>query len=439
MPRLLTGTAGSVSSPARGRHNLVAVVGVCALAAALIGWTASRASARPARTTGSAAPADILIGAPLPLSGAGAAFGTTYLKSMQMTVDAINAGGGIKSLGGAKLRLLTADDQGNAARDVQLLNEMASQGVTAFVGPMLSATVIPSVSTFTRLQIPFVGPQLDNAVTDQGSRFVFRVSNRANGWAANVFQFLRAQKLTPKIKSIGVVGINVPPGTSTTDSIAASSKKLGWQVTKIDYDQRTTLDFAPIVQRLASANVDLIAGYQNPNDSILFAKAIGAQSWRPRLGFIWVIGGQQLPSFMTSVGSIANNWLVANYVGPIAKQQGASPQLRRLAAKFQEESNAEMTAIAGGGPSIITVLAAGIDKAKSRDPKKVRDAIAALNWKSAKDAPFPYYSFAGGVKFIANGDNIRFQPTFTQLNATKGQTAVYPPALATGKLVLPAR
>lgn len=436
MSRLSAGTTGSVPSSARGRHTLVTVAGVVAVAVALLGWTASQASGR---SHAAAAPADILIGAPLPLSGAGAAFGTTYLKSMQLTVDAINARGGISSLGGAKLRLLTADDQGNPARAIQLLNEMGSQGVSAFVGPMLSATVIPSVGTFSRLQIPFVGPQLDNAVTDQKSEYVFRVSNRATGWAANVFQFLRAVKLTPKIKSIGIVGINVPPGTSTTDVMAASARKLGWNVTKIDYDQRTTLDFAPIVSRLADANVDLIAGYQNPNDSILFAKAIGAQSWRPGSGFIWVIGGQQLPSFMTSVGSTANNWLVANYVGPITKQKGASAPLRALAKTYLNQTKADMTAIAGGGPSIITVLAAGILKAKSRNPQKIRDAIASLNWKSAKDAPFPYYSFAGGVKFIANGDNIRFRPTFTQLHATKGQTAVHPPSLATGKLVLPAR
>jgi branched-chain amino acid transport system substrate-binding protein len=437
MSPLTAGTPGSVSSSARTRRRLFPAVGLAAALA--LASSASLASARPLAGSTANAPADVLIGAPMPLSGAGAAFGTPYLKSLQMTVDAINARGGIKSLGGAKLRLVTADDQGDPARDVQLLNEMASQKVSAFAGPLLSATVIPSVSTFTRLQIPFVGPQLDNAVTDQGSKYVFRVANRATGWAANVYQFLRAQKLTPKIKSIGIVGINVPPGTSTTDVVAASAKKLGWQVTKIDYDQRTTLDFAPLVSRLASADVDLIVGYQNPNDSILFAKAIGAQSWRPGLGFVWVIGGQQLPSFMTSVGSVANNWLVANYVGPIAKQRGASAPLRKLAAQFQAETQAEMTAIAGGGPAIMTVIAAGIQNAKSRDPQKVRDAIAKIRWKSATDAPFPYYSFAGGVRFYSNGDNILFRPTFTQLNATKGQTAVYPPNLATGKLVLPAR
>jgi branched-chain amino acid transport system substrate-binding protein len=420
------------------RHfRLATVVGATA-ATMLVAGGASQAAVEPLASQKQQVD-DVLIGAPLPLSGAGASFGNPYLKSMQMTVDAINARGGIKSLGGAKLRLIVADDQGQAARSVQLLNQMAAQGVSAFIGPMLSATVIPSVNTFSRLQIPFVGPQLDNEVTDQGSRYTFRVANRASGWAANVFQFFRAKKITPQIKSIGIVGINVPPGSSTTAVLEKSSKRLGWNTTKIDYDQRTTLDFAPIVARLRSANPDIVAGYQNPNDAILFAKAIGEQSWRPKLGFIWIVGGQQLPSFMRSVGAVANNWIVANYVGPITQTKRASAALRNMARKFQAETGDPMTAISGAGPSTITVLAAGIQKAKSRDPQKIRDAIASLRWKNGRFAPWPFYSYAGGVRFIENGDNIAFRPTFTQLHATRGQTAVYPDDLATGKLVWPAR
>lgn len=420
------------------RFRMSVVLVLAAGAVLALAGGASEAAVTPSTSTVGQAD-DILIGAPLPLSGAGASFGQPYLKSMQMTVDAINGRGGIKSLGGAKLRLLVADDQGQAARSVQLLNQMAAQGVSAFIGPMLSATVIPSVNTFSRLQIPFVGPQLDNEVTDQGSRYAFRVSNRATGWAGNVFQFLRAKNKTAQIKSIGIVGINVPPGSSTTDVLEKGSKRLGWRTTKIDYDQRTTLDFSPIVARLRSANPDLVAGYQNPNDAILFAKAIGEQSWRPKHGFIWIVGGQQLPSFMRAVGSVANNWIVANYVGPIIKTKLASAPLRTMARRFEAQTGDPMTAISGAGPAIITTLAAGIQKAKSRDPRKIRDAIASLRWKNGRLAPWPFYSFAGGVRFIANGDNVAFRPTFTQLHATRGQTAVYPDDLATGKLVWPAR
>jgi branched-chain amino acid transport system substrate-binding protein len=241
------------------------------------------------------------------------------------------------------------------------------------------------------------------------------------------------------VKKIGVVGINVPPGTSTTDVLAAGAKKLGWEITRIDYDQRTTLDFAPIVSRLASANVDLVTGYQNPNDAILFAKAVAQQSWRPKQGFVWVAGGHYLTSFAQSVGPAADRWLDASYSGPIAQQKAYSAALRTLAARFATQAEQPLLGLAGAGPAIITVLAAGLEKAKSTDPEKLRDALATVRFKSAKDAPFPYYSMAGGVRFNANGDNIAWRPTFVQLSSAGGQRAVFPTQVATGKLAWPAK
>ena len=380
---------------------------------------------------------EVVIGAPLPLTGTGGAFGVPYLAALQLTVDAINAKGGIKSLGGAKLRLEAVDDASDAARDAQLIQQLAAKDVSAFVGPLLSASVISSVPVITRSERPFVGPNLDNAVTDAGSPWIFRVAGRATTWGDQAFDWLdgtlKAESST--VRKIGIVGIDVPPGTSTTEIIEARAKGLGWEVVKINYDQRTTLDFAPIVSRLRDANVDIVMGYQNPNDAVLFAKAVSQQSWKPANGFVWIAGGQYLTSFKEAVGPIADSWVVESYAPELSASK--TPEIKELAAQFEAKVNQPLRGLAGAAPAIITVLAAAIEKAASADPTKIRDALKDLSFATPADAPFPYYSMAGGVEFDDKGDNTRWKGIIVQWEGDK-QISVSPEEVTDGQLAWPA-
>lgn len=56
-----------------------------------------------------AAPADINVGVILPLSGANAQFGINSRQGLELVADELNAAGGIKSLGGARIKLVIAD------------------------------------------------------------------------------------------------------------------------------------------------------------------------------------------------------------------------------------------------------------------------------------------------------------------------------------------
>lgn len=358
---------------------------------------------------------EVVIGAPLPLSGPGAGFGTPYLTALQLTVDAINEAGGIESLGGAKLRLDAVDDASDATRDAQLLQQMAAQGVSVFAGPLLSATVINSVPIITRAEIPFVGPSLDSAVTDPESPWMFRVVNRADAWGDQAFEWidatLKEQGVT--IEKIGVVGINVPPGTSTTERMIAGAEAAGWEAVNISYDQKTTTDFAPIVAQLAQADVDLVTGYQNPNDAVLFAQAVAAQDWRPEQGFVWIAGGQYLSSFGEATGASTNHWVDLSYAADLSASP--VPELEAIAAAFQEETGQPMVGLAASAPAIITVIAAAIEKAASPDPAKIADALRSLEFSSPDSAPFPYYSMRGGLSFNEkNGDNLKWEGTMIQ-------------------------
>lgn len=56
-----------------------------------------------------ARPAEVKIAVVVPLSGPWARNGELHVKGAQMAADDINAAGGIKALGGARIRLITVD------------------------------------------------------------------------------------------------------------------------------------------------------------------------------------------------------------------------------------------------------------------------------------------------------------------------------------------
>ena len=58
---------------------------------------------------GLSAEPDIVIGAPNSLTGGLAEGGTRFVAALKIAFDQINAAGGIKSMGGAKLRMVVAD------------------------------------------------------------------------------------------------------------------------------------------------------------------------------------------------------------------------------------------------------------------------------------------------------------------------------------------
>lgn len=373
------------------------------------------------------------------LTGAGAGFGIPLLHAQQVAVNEINAHGGIKELGGAKLKLVVADSQSDPAVAGRLVRKMAGEGVSAFTGPELSSLAVANVPVIQRLHIPLFTSSIDDRVSENNAGYVFRTVNRASTFGlagAHYLRDLETSKHTP-ISRIGIVGVNIPPGTPIDDALAGQAKNYGWQVTRIDYDPTTTKDYSPIVAKLKAANVQVVTGYQNPNDAIAFAKAMTAQDWRPQYGFVWVAGGQYLKTFKQALGSAVNGWIDVSFTGGLDTSK-FSPQVQEYAHAYMDKPSADLgNAYAGAW---VTLAADAIGKAKSRDPEKIAAAARTLSFASGQTgSEYPYWTQAGGLKFDANENNVDWSPTIVQLvgSGTGEQNVVYPPDLASAEVQWP--
>ena len=127
-------------------------------------------------TVGRAQAKEVKLGYILPVTGPLAFEAQLSLNGLQLAVDEINAAGGVKSLGGAKLTLLPGDTQ----QKVELGNSEAArlidQGVTVLIGPFSSLVAFSVRQVTEKNKTPFMllAAVADN-LTEGGLRYVFRV------------------------------------------------------------------------------------------------------------------------------------------------------------------------------------------------------------------------------------------------------------------------
>jgi len=91
-----------------------------------------------------AQPRPVKIGLVHPVSGALAYSGSQGRLGCQMAIDEINAAGGIKALGGAKVEAALADSQSRPELGVAEVERLQQDGVAAYVGCFSSAIALPA-------------------------------------------------------------------------------------------------------------------------------------------------------------------------------------------------------------------------------------------------------------------------------------------------------
>jgi len=125
---------------------------------------------------------EIVIGAPLPLSGAMATIGLSCQRGHDLAVEDINAAGGIKALGGAKIKIVYADiksDQTVTMSETERL--IATYHPAAILGAYGSSLTYVATEASERNKVPFLAPMAQaDAITDRGFKYVFRQAIRAS-------------------------------------------------------------------------------------------------------------------------------------------------------------------------------------------------------------------------------------------------------------------
>jgi branched-chain amino acid transport system substrate-binding protein len=119
----------------------------------------------------------------VPLSGPWARQGMLVKFGAETAIDEINAAGGIKALGGAKLELVAIDAGDSAEKAKNAAQRLVAQepDVVGGMGAWLSTFTLAVTEVTERAQMPWLTLSYSDTITDRSFKYVFQTSPTA-GW-----------------------------------------------------------------------------------------------------------------------------------------------------------------------------------------------------------------------------------------------------------------
>ena len=133
----------------------------------------------------------IKIGAVEPLTGAIATIGKNNVNGYRLAVEQINAAGGIKSLGGAKLELLVADTEGKQEVGMSQTESLIEKGVVGLLGAYQSSVTFVTTQVAERNRTLFIVPiSVADSITGIGFKYTFRIVETGSMLINQVYQFI---------------------------------------------------------------------------------------------------------------------------------------------------------------------------------------------------------------------------------------------------------
>ena len=237
---------------------------------------ASRIAARARAQT----PSEVKIAMLVPLSGPWARSGILEKLGAEMAIDDVNAAGGIKSMGGAKLRLMQFDTQDSAEKSKDAAQRMLSQepNLVGGFGCWLSSFTLAVTEVTERAELPWLTLSYSDLITGRGYKYVFQTSPTADAQAKQLLPAIvdLAQKTTGKRPTkIALLADNTAANISFLKEVREHTlKDIG--LTAV-YDQMYTppiADATTLVQPIRSARPDfcIMLSSNVPDDKLLLDK-----------------------------------------------------------------------------------------------------------------------------------------------------------------------
>jgi branched-chain amino acid transport system substrate-binding protein len=392
---------------------------------------------------GAAAQQPVKIGVIYPLSGNSASAGNYSKMAIEVGADVVNngnaelakimpiaKGGGLSGLGGAKIQLIFADNQGTpAAGQNQALRLISEEKVAAIIGAYQSGITVTASAIAERHGIPFLTAESVAAnLTERGFKWFFRTTPVAIDFARAYSTFLREQKAAgQKVGSVALVHENTEYGNSVASVIADQFAKDGLPVTqKIAYSANSS-DVQPQVLQLKEKNPDVAIFISYTSDAILYTKTMKELGWKPAI-MIADNAGFNDPAFVKSLGGSVEG--LVNRSTFAGGKPGSVPELFNELYK-KKTGGDSLDDVSARGLQGFLVMADAINRAGSTDPAKIRDALKATNLPASQ-----MVTGYEGVKFDDKGQNVLASTLITQMRG--GQyVSIWPKDRATAQIVLP--
>src|SRR5689334_6212961 len=342
----------------------------------------------------------INIGGLYPSTGSMAQIGQACVVAAKLAVEMVNNAGGVKALGGAKLNLIISDVQSDTAVTRTETDRLISGNkLSAIHGCYASALTLIASEVCERAKVPIITGSSSDQL-NKGRHFTFTPFARASQFAKAQLQMSKLVGDKPKA---AVIFENTAFGTATSNGLRELAPGEGVEIVLFEPYSAGFTDAGPLINKVKASGANMLFSVSYLNDLILIVRTV------KQVGLNVAInggsGGFVIPDFYKNVGKLADGLLgVAHW------NHDVSPDAQKVNAEYKKRTGEFIFEYAGGLVAQTYMLADALERAASRDPQKVRDALAALDATKGYAAMAP----GGRVKFGPDGKNVYGHPVGVQ-------------------------
>jgi len=324
----------------------------------------------------------VVLGASVQMTGATANTGRYYRDGYQFAVERINAKGGVK-LGGKqqKLELKLLDNQSDVNLSVRQYVQLVSQDkVNLLLGPFASDFALADSSIAEKYEIPMVqGGGASDQIFSRGYTYVFGTLPAATLYFESTIEAMG--KLNPVPRTVALLyaddAFDVSVAKGTRDLVG----KAGLKVVIDERYSSNASDFSPLLSRIRSVNPDavLVAGHET--EVLNFIRQAKSLNVSPKIYSFTV--GVPTADFRKALGPDANYAFgMTSWLPLAAHKDEYFGDAETFAKEYKAKLGYEPDYHVASAVADVEALVKAMEAAGGADPKKVRDALAKIDFPS---------------------------------------------------------
>ena len=327
----------------------------------------------------------IKIGVTAPITGPAAESGRNQLQGIKLAVEEINAAGGVL---GKKVELVVEDDQTSNPGIIMAFSKLAGdKDIVGFIASIRSTQVNAMSPDVIKIGKPVMIGGTDPTLTHMGNPWYFRT--RPNDSYSSLVMVDYGIN-TLKKKKWAIIHSTDTFGTSGKDGVVAALKALGITPVLIQGYTNNSQDFTPVAMAVKRSEADIMASYITMEPDLgVFAKQL--RQLGVNIPWVGSATNMSATALRLAGSTMFGTYTVADF------SPDASKTAKAYADKYSAAYKMRADHFSAWAYDAMHVLALGINKAKSTDPQKIRQAILALKG---------YPGAEGTYDFDQNGDGL---------------------------------
>lgn len=344
-------------------------------------------------TTAHSQTGPIRIGVVTPLSGTYAGIGQQVKWGLDLAAAQINAAGGVM---GRKLELVYEDEEANPAVATQKAEKLFQVGKVDFLTGTVnsgSTLAVGQVAERNNRLIATTVSFADSITADKCSPNVFRVNARAGMQSAALADWMAS---TQKNANVFYLGPDYEMGRSTVAAFKAAAEGKGAKTVGEVFAPLDNKDYSPYFGQIRGARPTVIYTSVAGNDTVrLFTQM--AEFGLNRNVQVVGASGTVTSQNLAAIGKAADGFVTGVGYAPSID----SAENRKFVADFEAANKAKPDLYGADSYGVLFFYKAAVEKAKSTDTDKLREAMRGLQWATPQ-----------GLKTMRAGDHQAMQDMY---------------------------